>query len=92
MSHISPLFFSSEKELFSGTYLLKETPRRTKIYLQFEIRFKNLRHSFCARKYGSTIQQKLVENFLQQEAGVFGNNKGKEPQKPRPKLNNTYII
>ena len=30
--------------------------------------------------------QKLVHNFLQQEAGAFGNNIGKEPRKPRLKL------
>ena len=30
--------------------------------------------------------------FLQQEAGTFGNNIGKEPQKPRLKLKNMYII
>ena len=30
--------------------------------------------------------------FLQQEAGAFGNNMGKEPQKPRPKMKNMYII
>ena len=30
--------------------------------------------------------------FLQQEAGAFGNNTGKEPQKPRPKLKVMYII
>ena len=38
------------------------------------------------------MQQKLGENFLQQEAGAFGNNEGKEPQKPRPKLKNIYIV
>ena len=38
------------------------------------------------------MQQKLVQNFLQQEAGAFGNNIRKEPQKPRPKLKNIYII
>ena len=32
------------------------------------------------------MQQKLVQFFLQQEAGAFGNNIEKEPQKPRPKL------
>ena len=32
------------------------------------------------------MQQKLVQSFLQQEAGAFGNNKGAEPQKPRPKF------
>ena len=30
--------------------------------------------------------------FLQQEAGAFENNTGKEPQKPHPKLKNMYII
>ena len=30
--------------------------------------------------------------FLQQEAGAFANNIGKEPERPRPKLKNMYII
>ena len=34
------------------------------------------------------MQQKLVQIFLQQDAGAFGNNIGKEPLKPRPKLKN----
>ena len=38
------------------------------------------------------MQQKLVQIFLQQEAGAFGNNIGKEPQEPHPKLKNIYII
>ena len=38
------------------------------------------------------MQQKLVQNFLPQEAGVFGNNKGKEQQKSHSKLKNMYII
>ena len=38
------------------------------------------------------MQQKLVQNFLRQEAGAFGNNIGNEPQKPRPKFKNLYII
>ena len=38
------------------------------------------------------MQQKLVQNFLQQEAGAFGNNMGKAPQKPRSKLKNMDII
>ena len=38
------------------------------------------------------MQQKFVKIFLKQEAGAFGNNIGKEPQKPRPKLTNMYII
>ena len=32
------------------------------------------------------MQQKLFQNFLPQEAGAFGNNIEKEPQKSRPKL------
>ena len=35
-----------------------------------KLEFKNLRHSFWAHIYRSTMQQKLV----QQEAGAFGNN------------------
>ena len=35
---------------------------------------------------------KLVRNFLQQEAGAFGNNIGNKPQKPRQKLKNIYIM
>ena len=38
------------------------------------------------------MQQTLVEIFLQEEAGAFGNNKGKEPQKARPELKNMCII
>ena len=34
------------------------------------------------------MQQKLFQNFFQQEAGDFGNNIGKELQKPCPKLKN----
>ena len=38
------------------------------------------------------MQQKLVQNFLQQKAIAFGNNIGKGPQKPHPKLKNMYIM
>ena len=34
----------------------------------------------------------LFKIFLQQKAKTHGNNIGKEPQKPRPKLKNKYII
>ena len=40
----------------------------------------------------STMQQKLFQFFLPQEAGAFGINIEKEPQKPRPQLKNMYII
>ena len=87
MSQISPLMFSSsKKELFSWTYLLKKTPRRTKILIspvwnkilkiwdthleliQIEVQ--------CSKNY--------FKIYLPQEAGAFGNNIKKEPQKPRP--------
>ena len=32
------------------------------------------------------MQQKLLQDFCNQEAGAFGNNIQKEPQKPLPKL------
>ena len=32
------------------------------------------------------MQKKLFQIFLSQEAGAFGNNLEKEPQKPPPKL------
>ena len=38
------------------------------------------------------MQQKLFQNCLPQEAGAFGNNIEKEPQKPRPKLKKMYMI
>ena len=38
------------------------------------------------------MQQKLVQHFLPLEAGAFGNNIEKDPQKPRPKLKNMYVI
>ena len=38
------------------------------------------------------MQQKLVQIFLRQEAGVLGINIGKELQKPRPKFKNMCII
>ena len=39
------------------------------------------------------MQQKLFQNFfLLQEAGSFGNDIGKEPQKPHPKLKKICIL
>ena len=38
------------------------------------------------------MQQKLVQFFIQQKGGAFGNNIGKKPQKPRRKLKNMYIM
>ena len=89
MAQILPVvFFSSEKEIFSWTYLLKKTPEEIKYwYLQFEIISKDLRHTFWAHTNMITVQQNLFLNFfLPQEAGAFGNNIKKERQKPRPSL------
>ena len=38
------------------------------------------------------MQQKLVQKFFYQKSGAFGNNIGKKPQKPSPKLKNIYVI
>ena len=80
--------FSSEKKLFSWTYLLKKTPRRTKILislfwnkiLKIWDRLLELIHVEvqCCKNY--------FNFFLPQEAGAFGNNTERELQKPRPKL------
>ena len=89
MAQILPVvFFSSEKEIFSWTYLLKKTPEEIKYwYLQIEIISKDLRHTFWAHTNRITVQQNLfLKFFLPQEAGAFGNNIKKERQKPRPSL------
>ena len=89
MSQISPLmFFSSEKEIFSRTYLLKKTPRRTKILISpvwnkilkiWDILFELIQIEVqCSKNYFNI--------FLLQEAGAFG--------KPTPKIEKicmTYI-
>ena len=94
MCQISPVMvFSSEKELFSWTYLRKKTPRRTKILISlvwnkilkiWDILFELINIEVKFRK-------NLFKIFLQQEGGAFENNIGREPQKPRPKLQNIYI-
>ena len=38
------------------------------------------------------MQEKCVRNIFTTRIGAFGNNIGKEPQKPRPKLKNMDII
>ena len=88
------MFFSSEKEPFSWTYLLKKTPRRTKVLTSPVwneiLKFRDTLFEF---KYIVVNAAKISLNFfLQQEAGAFGSNTGKEPQNPRPKFKNMYII
>ena len=72
MTQISPLMFlSSEKELFSWTYLLKETPGRTKI-LMFPVSNKILKiwdiffeliqiEVECSKKYFNFFYHKELE-------------------------------
>ena len=61
----------------------KDNVKNKNIYISsLKEYFTNLRHRFLAHKYKNTMQQKLA----------FGNNIGEEPQKPRPKLKNMYII
>ena len=38
------------------------------------------------------MHQKLVQNFYNKKLELLEIKKGKEPQKPRPKLKNMYII
>ena len=77
MSQISPLmFFSSEKELFSGTYLLKKTQRRTKVLISpvwnrilkiWDTLFELLQIEVqCSKNYLKTVSPR--------EAGAFRNN------------------
>ena len=82
MSQISPqMLFSSEKELFSWTYLLKEAPRRTKLLISpvCDTLFEDIQIEVeCSKNY--------FKISFSQKVGASGNNIKKEPQKPRPKL------
>ena len=58
----------------------KDTTKDKNINISsLKLDFKNLRHTFGAHKYRSTMQQKLVQNFFQQEAEALENNIGKGP-------------
>ena len=80
--------FSSEKELFSWTYLLQKTPPRTKTLISlvwiktskiWDTLFDLIQIEVqCCKNY--------FKNFLPQEDEAFGNNIEKKPQKPCPKL------
>ena len=78
---------SSERELFSWTYLLDMAPQRKDILISLawnkilkigDILFGVIQTEVQCRK--------CYFNFLPQEAGAFGNNIEKEPQKLHPKL------
>ena len=88
MYQILPLmFFSSEKELFSWTYLLKNAPRRTKILISqvwnkilkiWDTRFEPIQIEVqCSKNYFKISHHKKLELLELTE---------KEPQKPRSKL------
>ena len=93
MSQISPLFLSSEKELFSWTYLLKKTTRRTKILISpvwnkifkiWEILYELIQLDVqCSKNY--------FNFFLPQEAGAFGNSRN-GTVKAMPKIEKICIL
>ena len=89
-------FFSSEKELFSWTYLLTRAPRRTKSLI-FPVWKKILKiwdTIFELIQIEVQSSKNYFNFFLPQEAGGFGNNIEKDPQKPPPKLKKyiCYIV
>ena len=76
MSHISALFFSSEKELFSWTYLLKKDTTKDKIFLSpaWNMSLKIWRTPFELIKIGVQGSKNYFKLFLQEEAGALQNN------------------
>ena len=89
MSQISPLmFFSSEKELFSSTYLLKKTPRGTKILISpiWNKIKKSETYFLSSYKQKYNAAKIISKSLLPEETGAFGNNIEKEAQKPQQKL------
>ena len=82
VSQISPFFWSG-KELFSGTHLLKETPRRTKtISPVWKKILKIWGILFELIEMEVQFSKNYWKGFLPQEARAFMNN----IEKPRPKL------
>ena len=70
----------------------KDTTKGKKINIPVWNKILKIWDTFFEFKYRSTMQQKLVQIFLHHETGAFGNNIGKEPSRPRPKLKNMYIF
>ena len=93
MSQISPLFFSPEKQLFSWC-LPKKTPRRTKILITpvWNKILKIWDTLFELIEIDVQYSKNYFKIFLPQEAGAFGNNIEKEPQKLRPNLKKICIL
>ena len=95
MSQISPLtIFWSKKELFSWRYLLKKTPRRTKILISpvWNMILKIWDTLFELIQIEVECSQNYLNFFSPQEAGAFKNNIEKTPQKPRPKLKKICML
>ena len=91
MSQILPLMLSSSvKELFSWTYLLKKTPQRRKILISLD--WNKILKIFQLIQIEVQCSKNYFKIFLSQEAGAFGNDIEKEPQKSHTKLENMYII
>ena len=88
MSQISLLLFSWEKELSDWTYLLKKTLQRTKILIPSV--WNKILKTWDTLSELIKVELQCSENyfkfFLPKEAGAFGNNIQKIPQKPCPKL------
>ena len=80
----------SGKELFSRTYLLKETTGRTKILISavWNKILKIWDTLFELIQIEVQSNKNYFKMFLPQEPGAFRNNIEKKPQKPRPKFKN----
>ena len=97
MSQISPLmFFSLEKKVFSWTYLLKKTLRRTKYLISPVIRDAVISPKIRDILFKLIqIEVQCCKNYfkisLSQEFGASRNNIGKEPHKPHPNWKITNI-
>ena len=86
--------FTSEKELFIWTYLLKKALRRTKILL-FPVWNKILKiwdTLFEIIQIEAQCSKVYFKFFSSREAGASGNHIEKEPQKPRQKLKKYVYI
>ena len=87
-SQVTTAVFSSKKELFSWTYLLKKAPRWAKIliFLVWNKILKIWDKLFELIQIEVQCNKNYFKYFLPEEAGAFGNNIEKKPQKPCPKL------
>ena len=90
------MFFSLEKKVFSWTYLLKKTPRRTKYIISPVIRDAVISPKIRDILFKLIqIEVQCCKNYfkisLSQEFGASRNNLEKEPHKPHPNWKITNI-